>query len=608
MTEGMDRRNDKLVGRSAELTAPPAISQLYEELSSELEGVTAAYNLLMDFLREPVQDDDPSGRTGDVLKRLAALLKFISQRLYCRLRDASIGFVRESGAGEVKRYSKELSNLRGVIRSGAEQRRVSDEHGTPQVGKNSRFFFAISSLYNREERDRTSKLVSRGLKKKVLMLPSPNAEEEESEAETALKMGCNVLVSPQIEKATWAARIVTMESLSEFVYRKCGDEGEWDSARQLEDGECDIDEELDELLNQLEDTSRNQVSQFVVEFPEAEEASHSEVVPRDLLRGFNGLSSQSVYADVDSQIAVPACGLDSGRRPVLLPARRTYSDSQMGLLLGNSVDFDGDMPSQVIRYKREPSPISSPEGSFSEESLETLSPSKWCFQVSHLVEEREEVISAIGKLGARVVTRGTYCKETTHLVIAGGATERTAAFLGCCAALKHVVTPRYVFESRARGRWIVGRLHEYERNPLLRDWVIPTRAVFGGWRVALFTTSIEVEQGITNVLEAGGCKSITPFRIGHESTAAVDPSTIQKFSHILVECFQSVKELSYFIPPPKFPEQLMHMNVEIYALELLHQVLCLATSPIFDATGRLMDGQKLPEWCYVMKAGGSVQK
>lgn len=144
-------------------------------------------------------------------------------------------------------------------------------------------------------------------------------------------------------------------------------------------------------------------------------------------------------------------------------------------------------------------------------------PRHWLFQVSNSCKERrKQIVEAIRRLGSEVDTANLYHPEATHLVVAEGITERTEKYLSSCAAGKFVVPPRYVFESARRGHWLLGRMSEYNTNPLRRfvggaAGTVAARRPFAGWHVLLVVSHPSVASGIRTVLTAGGCDDVQAF-------------------------------------------------------------------------------------------------
>nr|CCD14355.1 unnamed protein product [Trypanosoma congolense IL3000] len=562
------------------------VTRLADELSHQLVGFQKAYNSVTETLIKSAKENDHVKCNFNVLQQLTALLQFTSHRLFARLCDASLAYADECGALKDQRYSKIISKLRKTVMP------ITLKPSGEGFIKNS---FLVSPLYDEKVQAHVRKLVVDGLKKSLIVLPPCFYDKEEKEeAEFALSLGCRALVSPVSTSSVMP--VVTFERLSSFVYTLLGEEPEWDYSRNTAEKEADIDAELDELINKLQDTPQIPLVGNSWQ-PVTPEIHGAAVVPREVL---SGSGSGPPLFPTKATISEAATSTDrTCFHPSLSEYKRFRADVESPLCDENDIGGDATQLSQVIRYKHELTQCADNSDSCDNSISENLDPSTWFFQISNSVaSQRKELHHAIKKLGANIVTAAGYSPQITHLVVAEGVTERTESYLCCCAALKSIVTPGYVFGSLKQGEWILGQFHKYNKNPLLRHWKSPPGRIFGEWRVALFTNSQHVDQGITQVLEAGGCSRIVSYALGDSNTKNLTPSDLKDSSHVLVECSKRNDE-GYFLLPHEFPPGIKHPEHHIYTLELLHYVLCFSRSPILSDAGGLEEGGTLPPYCCV---------
>ncbi|KAH8608854.1 hypothetical protein ERJ75_001233800 [Trypanosoma vivax] len=574
------------------------MTNLSKELAFELNGVEAAYRSVLESLSLRPSNSSTAKHTATVLNQLAGLQRFLFQRLCSRLREASLAFARASGAHENQQCAEALCNLRKAVVLGS---RVLWEQNKDFVevvpatgrGKTWRFVFAISAIYSEVEQMDTALNLIQVLNKPVFILKPMTIQNEE---EFALNIGCNILVTPRLSDSCAICK-VTREMLLQFVRSHLGNERKWTTPQSLEDEEGIIDEELSALLSKLDESVG--ASPMLVQLQSMETQKHpGEVVPRGMLCGDDRAAGLVEENDSSESHVHWDKGTEYALRSVEPPTKRTRKDSICTVpQTCETVDSQGQL-SQIIQYKHE-APLQSLPSLWDGPEDVTLDSSKWSFQLSVSVGNlKSRLIEAITRLGCHVDVSVAYNPKTTHFVVAEGVSERTEKYMGCCAALKCMVPPSYVFDSEKRGRWIIGALRDYERNPLLCRWKPPPQFPFCNWRVVIFACNSVVCSGIAAVLRAGSCKSVTSVCVDPRTGLHIDMTVVEQATHILVHCEKFTNQ-GLSILPSWLPLEVRKHRNNIFPLEILHHVLCSCTSPIFDGNGCLLDSHKLPVSCQV---------
>ncbi|RNF17549.1 putative ankyrin repeat domain-containing protein 32-like isoform X1 [Trypanosoma conorhini] len=578
-------------------SAPPASRLAYQNLLQALvyerKSINDAYDSLWGIVSRNLADAAETTSVKNVLHGLTGMLRFIFERLYQHTSQTALTFVKEIGGAAEGRCSGTVAALYDAIkakmvaprvrRGDSEPQPTSAEEGGEKVkgGCQNRYVFAISSHYAWETQLELLEVLLHRFNCTTVVLRRCEAGREPSVAQ---QLGCNFLVSPQAPTTPCAILHATREKLLQYANPSVGDE---------------VDDELDELLRALDTTtarpSASLTEAATVKSPVASAPVVSRNVPRSELSSFpqqamNLIDTHPVTTCPSTQFKELQPCTHATKRPRAETVHT--SPAIFSTLAGSPTEL-----SQVIHYQREPSAKAAPLWSASDTDKFLLDPSQWRFQVSNSLKDlKDEVISSIRLLGGRVDNGKRYNPQTTHLIVAERLAERTEKYLSCCAALKYIVSPRYVFDSARRGNWIVDRLHEYDENPLRRLPASPAMPPFRGWRVVLFTSSASVDAGIATVLRAGGCTDTTSYVFDAAHTPAIDYKCIEYASHLLVEC-EEVSQTGRFLIPTWFPHKLKRQDHRLFSLELLLHLLCFCHSPVFGEGGRLINIRPLPPSC-----------
>ncbi|KAH9593477.1 hypothetical protein LSM04_006703 [Trypanosoma melophagium] len=653
--------------------------KLLQALVHEREAINNAYNALIKIV-----SDDPNKienntvsinsinsrckHTALVIHGLAGLVRFMFERLLHHTINSSVSFAQESGAFGNAQCTEAVKALREAIkmRPRVQNKRIRDTplHDDPtsvegkEISGHSKkhatpYVFAISSHYDWGAQCDIMGLITRGLNRTAVVLRKCG---DISENISALQFGCHVLLSPHPPNALCVLPQLTREHLQEYVQPRVNNNGNWSESQQKQQQERydtseesdEIDDELDALLHALDVKARGSPTLTETSISLNSLVNSTDVVPRDVLRGsFPSFVVQTTASDDDSgdSVAWNSLGDENKQLYTHIP-KRARLDSFTGsyphskAVVTSQQEFryqqEQEQPSQVIQYQYDLPSHGRASATEEEMGGSDFDPAEWCFQISmSLREKKGEISKAIRRLGSSVDHSSAYNPNTTHLVVAEGVMERTEKYLGCCAALKYIVPPRFVYDSITHGRWLVRRMHEYDRNPLrrldshshnnkskinsnnpmneLRSTLPPP---FCGWRVVLFTSAPFVAAGVIAVLRAGGCEDITSFVFENTTTttavvrgdkthpltsspAAPDgnDACVRAASHVLVEC-REVSPAGRFRLPAWFPAGLPD-RLPLFPLELLHHVLCHSHTTPFDHTGALRDERLLPPACRV---------
>ncbi|KEG06642.1 putative ankyrin repeat domain-containing protein 32-like isoform X1 [Trypanosoma grayi] len=594
---GRTEESARLTARRVRFTEPASVSQksyekLLQALLHERDAISSAYNSLLALVRQDPGTNGEKAHAAAVVCGLAGLLRYMLERLHHHTAEAAVGFAQESGAFASPQCAEAAVALREALamglraqsarKSGTPHREAALEEGSEKkkiTRPRRRHVFAVSSRYSGEAQREIVEVVTCRLGRTTVVLRQCDDSNEES---VALQFGCHVLVAPSPPTSPPAIVYLTKERLMQYVQSTFGDEAKWNTSQpQAEhDNESDVDEELDEMLCALDFTARS--SLLLTETSRlTSPMSAATILPKDSPR--NPLPANPTRAPTDSRsdMSLVWSAMDENRLPYGGQRKRPREEQE----------------SQVIQYRHD-SPPQLSVGLAEDAAKEVaLDPAQWCFQISmSLKDSKSEILKAIRRLGGRVDNSSSYNPETTHLVVAEGLAERTEKYLSCCAALKYIVTPRYIYDSVRRGRWLIGRLYEYDKNPLRHRLREPMTLPFCGWCVVLFTSAPQVDSGIVSVLQAGGCTNITSYVFDNLCSPQIDPACVDEASHLLVEC-RDMSPAGRFLPPPWFPPELRQPDTRFFSLELLYHLLCYSASPLFDDKGRLLEEQLVPSTC-----------
>lgn len=231
-------------------------------------------------------------------------------------------------------------------------------------------------------------------------------------------------------------------------------------------------------------------------------------------------------------------------------------------------------------------------------------PSRWVVQLSNSVRgQRERLTDALTSLGVRVDTAVSLNPETTHLVVAEATMERTEKYLGACAAGCFLIPPRFVYESADRGRWLMGRMGDFDLSPRRRHPATMRCPIFRPWRVLLLCRHATVAAGICRVLEAGGCTTHRLAIVKDGDGGQIEEEAARAFedkTHVLVQCSE-MSASGRFSAPAWLPRSMRAPPVmqRMYSLELLFYCLCQCPLPVFDAAGELISEDRVIPACRV---------
>lgn len=578
----------------AELTAPVprvAYENLLGALMYERDAINAAYDSLLALVHRGLRGEGAMLCATSVLHGLTGMLRFIFERVYHHTGETSVTFLKESGTADNALCAEAVAALHDAImvkvlspslqKSGAGPHAAAPEEGGDKLRgvRPRRCLFAVSSHYELEAQGDILNALTRRLSHTAVVLPRCEAAKEMG---LALQLGCSVLVSPSPPAAPCAIAYATKERLLQYAHSALGEED---------------DDELNALLHELDSSARS--SSLLTEAAlTTEQKSPTAVVSRRDLRGALGdVSHATTHDGGDRGVVAWESPTGTCVQPPTGPIKRPRIDSFHAFSVVSDPADASPLLSQVIQYQPE-RPLGR-EFSRDEEDAKrpVLDTSRWRFQLSNsLKESKNELVKAIRQLGGHVENSSTYNPQTTHLVVAEGLAERTEKYLSCCAALKFIVSPCYVLDSLKRGKWLVDRLHEYDRNPLRRLVGSPMTLPFTGWHVVLFTSTSSVSNGVVTVLKAGGCADITSYVFDGTETPNIDFELIEQSSHILVES-QKLSETGCFLLPPWFPQELKRQDRRFFSLELLFHLLCFCTVSLFDENGQVLDTRQLPPSC-----------
>ncbi|EKF26831.1 hypothetical protein MOQ_009462 [Trypanosoma cruzi marinkellei] len=580
----------------AESTLPAprvAYENLLQALLYERNSINDAYDSLLGLVRQNLCEYDTATPATCVLQGLTGMLRFIFERLYQHTSETALTFVKEIGLGSEEDASLEaVAALHDAIKAKmfAPTARMGDvkdrnkhvgEGGEKLRGARQKCcIFAVSSHYEWGAKQEILEALTHKLHHTTVVLQRCEAGKEPS---MALQLGCNVLVSPFMPTAPCAIAYATKEKVLQYACSCIEDE---------------IDDELDALLHALDYTARP--STPLTEAATVKSPTNvAPVVSRNVLQGGITASPQNATGVLGVHESIKLQRLENKSLQLYTETmKRSRVDllSMSPVVLTEPTDFSLQL-SQVIQYQRDSPSRTGPALTADHAENSVLDPSQWRFQISNsLRESKDEVIRAICLLGGRVDHSKSYNPQTTHLVVAEGLAERTEKYLSCCAARKYIVSPRYVLESAKRGKWIIDRLHEYDKNPLRHLSNVSSTPPFHGWRVVLFTSTASVDTGIVTVLRAGGCTDITSYIFNTVATPNIDCSCIEQASHLLVEC-KHVSRTGRFLTPSWFPDTLKRQDHRLFSLELLLHLLCFCPTSMFDEYGRPIDKLQLPPSC-----------
>lgn len=504
----------------------------------------------------------------------------------------------------------------------------------------STYNFAISAAYQSEERQRIVSIVTRVVRTAAAVLLPPVGHEEA----LACSLRCYFLVTPATPPAKLHVPHFPMEVLEAVV--RGAQRGESADAHPGTSFApwvaAEADEELAALLEALDAATVSVVEVPPLPTPSLPGGEISSLTApllgREELRSLTRRGASAVLkrrrtasaaALVPFRASAVACAEDDGR--VMTRSALATNTSALQLTLEDEGVSHSLNESQLVQYHHEvPSAANGLDAMPHVEAVKLLRPAEWVFQISPSCKEhRIRLVEAIQSLGSVVDSGNRFNPRCTHLILAEGMTERTEKFLGARAAAKVIVSPRYVFDSLARGQWIISHMPAYCVNPP-GGMLAAGGRMFAAWRVVLLTSHTTVSAGISNILRAGGCTNIHPYvydgravsigpsrpgepLAGSESirssstTPFPSPDVVSDCTHILVECqmMSAVSSVGYFELPPWFPPSLIQFALypKLFTLELLYHCLSTMTEAAFDSNGLLVKEESLTPSCRVEPFG-----